>query len=104
MNELQDRRLFYALSRRVWEIREELDLLIGYIGFKFERREAKTPFKSDSHLPGTYRGGMVARLQRLLVQQPDGTFTPERGNSAPSAGNNGPRGLTPNWLALGISW
>jgi hypothetical protein len=74
MTELRHRPLFYALSRRVWELREELDLLIGYVGFKFEKRDAKTPFRSDFHLPGTYRGGMVARLQRLLVQQADGTF------------------------------
>jgi len=29
---------------------------------------------SDFHLPGTYRGGLVARLQQLLVQRQDGAF------------------------------
>ena len=76
MTELQHRPLFYALSRRIWELREELDLLTAYVGFKFEKRDAKTPFRSHFHLPGTYRGGMVARLQGLLVQQADGTFAP----------------------------
>jgi len=71
LNELRDRSLFYALSRRAWELREELDLLIGY----FEHRGGDASrYHSDSHLPGTFRGGTVARLQRLLTQQPDGTF------------------------------
>jgi hypothetical protein len=72
MTELRDRSLFHALSRRVWELREELDLLIGF----FERKDAEARYRSDSHLPGTYRGGTVARLQRILKQHPDGTFTP----------------------------
>jgi hypothetical protein len=66
--ELHDRSLFYALHRRAWELREELDLLITY--FKNET----TPFRSDSHSPGTFRGGIVARLQRILGQQADGSF------------------------------
>ena len=68
--ELKDRRLFYALSRRAWELREELDLRIGYL------ESAERPYRSGSHLPGTFRGGVVARLQRLLKQNEDGTFTP----------------------------
>lgn len=72
MAELKDRSLFYALSRRAWELREELDLLIAY----FDRKDSTAPYRSDSHLPGTFRGGMVARLQGLLTQRPDGTFIP----------------------------
>jgi protein O-GlcNAcase/histone acetyltransferase len=75
MTELRQRPLFHALSRRVWELREELDLLLGCVRLKAESPDAV--LRSDFHLPGTYRGGMVARLQRLLVQQPDGTFTPQ---------------------------
>ena len=46
-------------------------------GTPFQRECRRKPAcRSDFHLPGTYRGGMVARLQRLLVQHPDGTFTP----------------------------
>ena len=77
MTELHDRSLFYALSRRAWELREELDLLEQFVQFKCEGKNA--PFRSDSHLPGTYRGGMVVRLQRLLVQQLDGAFKPRAG-------------------------
>lgn len=78
--ELRARPLFYALSRRVWELREELDLLLGYARLKAEEPDA--PCRSDFHLPGTYRGGMVARLQRQFVQRPDGTFAPQAAEPA----------------------
>ena len=74
LTELRDRPLFYALSRRIWELREELDLLERYVGGKSESANHNVSCTSDFHLPGTYRGGMVARLQRLLIQRPDGTF------------------------------
>ncbi len=76
MAELRHRPLFYALSRRIWELREELDLLERYVEFKSRGGAADAACRSDFHLPVTYRGGMVPRLQRLLVQQPDGTFEP----------------------------
>jgi protein O-GlcNAcase/histone acetyltransferase len=75
VSDLRDRSLFYALSRRTWELREEMDLLDKHVRVM----SAAGPggrFSSDFHLPQTYRGGIVAQLQRLLVQQPDGTFAP----------------------------
>ncbi|MBI4663746.1 MAG: beta-N-acetylglucosaminidase domain-containing protein [Verrucomicrobia bacterium] len=76
MTELRQRPLFHALSRRIWELREELDLLERYVEFKSEHpgTSGDASFNSDFHLAGTYRGGMAARLQRLLVQQANGTF------------------------------
>jgi protein O-GlcNAcase/histone acetyltransferase len=71
--ELRDRPLFYALSRRIWELREEMDLLEQYVAGQRASDRPGAP-SLTSHLPGTYRGGMVARLQRLLVQRADGTF------------------------------
>ncbi|MEI2722303.1 MAG: beta-N-acetylglucosaminidase domain-containing protein [Verrucomicrobiota bacterium] len=76
LTELRHRPLFYALNRRVWELREELDLLDRYLAFKSSPGNQKAAYHPDSHLPGTYRGGMVARLQRLLVPQTDGTIAP----------------------------
>ncbi len=73
--EISHRPLFYALSRRVWELREELDLLENYVAFRADPQRAALPFHADFHLPGTYRGGLVPRLQRLLTQHPDGSFT-----------------------------
>jgi len=75
LTELRHRPLFYALSRRIWELREELDLLIKYVEGRRAGESHGIP-SLTSHLPGTYRGGLVAKLQRLLAQQPDGTFTP----------------------------
>jgi protein O-GlcNAcase/histone acetyltransferase len=75
LTELRHRSLFYALSRRIWELREEFDLLEQYVEAKSAIGRPGIP-SLTSHLPGTYRGGMVARLQRLLAQEPDGTFTP----------------------------
>ncbi|MBL9189430.1 MAG: beta-N-acetylglucosaminidase domain-containing protein [Opitutaceae bacterium] len=68
--DLRDRALFAALHRRAWELREELDLLDSYLA------APGRSVASDFHLPGTYRGGAVARLQRLLVPQADGTLAP----------------------------
>jgi protein O-GlcNAcase/histone acetyltransferase len=76
LTDLKDRSLFYALSRRVWELREELDLFDRYVEFKSQPGNTDAPFSSDFHLPGTYRGGFVARLQKLFPQRPDGTFVP----------------------------
>jgi protein O-GlcNAcase/histone acetyltransferase len=73
--QLKDRPLFYAMSRRIWDLREELDLLERYVGWTSGRPDPGAGWSSDFHLPGTYRGGFVARLQGLLTQQPDGTFT-----------------------------
>lgn len=83
--ELRDRSLFWALSRRVWELREELDLLLGYVQLQSDHGGTGAPARSDFHLPGTYRGGFVARLQRLLEQHPDGTFTPEGRDASTAA-------------------
>jgi protein O-GlcNAcase/histone acetyltransferase len=72
---LRDRPLFYALSRRIWELREELELLLHCAQLK--EQDPAVECRCDFHLPGAHRGGFVARLQRLLKQNPDGTFTPQ---------------------------
>ncbi len=84
MAELRNRPLFYALSRRIWELREELDLLEGYVRLGLTDPQGKTPRTSDFHLPGTYRGGMVPKLQTLLMQEPDGSFHPAGQSAAPA--------------------
>jgi protein O-GlcNAcase/histone acetyltransferase len=76
MTELRDRPLFHALSRRVWELREELDLLDRYVKQTQAAAAEGSPVSSDVHLEETYRGGMVARLQRLLKERPDSTPEP----------------------------
>jgi protein O-GlcNAcase/histone acetyltransferase len=80
LTELRHRPLFYALNRRVWELREELDLLERYFAFKSAPGNQNADYHPDSHLLDTYRGGMVARLQRLLVPQANGTIAPATEN------------------------
>ena len=80
--ELRGRPLFHALSRRLWELREEMDLLERFLQFHSEKRLPSDLFHSDFHLPGTYRGGMAARLQSLLAVQPDGSLRPSDGAAA----------------------
>lgn len=77
MSGVRRRSLFNALCRRLWDLREELDLLEGFVRFRREHPHAQA-FRSGSHLPGTWRGGMVARLQQLLEPQVDGTFRAAR--------------------------
>jgi hypothetical protein len=74
LTELTHRPLYHALLRRIWDLREEIDLLARYVDFKSRPGQADLPFQSDYHLPGTYRGGMITRLQTLLNRQPDGSL------------------------------
>ena len=76
LTELRHRRLFYALSRRIWELREELDFLERYLVFRMTHDAPHPEFNSEFHHWGTYRGGIVPRLQRLLARQPNGAFQP----------------------------
>ncbi|MBA2355146.1 MAG: beta-N-acetylglucosaminidase domain-containing protein [Acidobacteria bacterium] len=75
LSTLRDRALFHALHRRLWDLREELDLLIRVVEARLQTGDALPPFHSGAHLPGTCRGGMITRLQQLLAQHPDGAFT-----------------------------
>lgn len=71
LTQLDDRELFYAWSRRIWELREDLDLLVQF--FKQQQAGAvPARVKSEHHLPGTYRGGFVAKLQQKLFMKPTG--------------------------------
>jgi beta-N-acetylglucosaminidase len=75
---LRNRELFHAIHRRVWDLREELDLLIRVVTAMHAPTPPDDGLRSDFHLPHTYRGGVVSRLQGLLQQHDDGTFTPTR--------------------------
>ena len=69
---LWNRALFAALSRRAWDLREEMDLILTCANLK--NQDPAPELRSDFHLPRTYRGGMAQRLQGLLQQNEDGTF------------------------------
>lgn len=76
LTELRNRPLFHALSRRVWELREELDLFDRFLTFKSMPENRDRPFVSDFHLPKTYRGGLVPQLQQLLVPRGGESLAP----------------------------
>ena len=74
LTQLRDRELFYAWSRRAWELKEEMDLVATYLQQRRDGADAAEGIGSESHRPETYRGGFVAKLQGLLPMSPDGKF------------------------------
>ena len=72
---LRDRDLFYAWSRRAWDLKEELQLIDGFVRKKQFGDDDGGVFV-ETHLPGTYRGGAVARIQSLLDMNEQGRFRP----------------------------
>ncbi len=76
---IKDRPLFHAMGRRIWELREELDLLDRYVAWRQDPAKRGEPFRPDSHLLQVYRGGFVPRLQGLLEIRADGAFVPAVG-------------------------
>lgn len=74
LTQLKDRDLFYAWSRRAWELKEELEVIQGILKRKLAGDDDATGIPSETHLPGTYRGGIVAQLQRELLMDQSGRF------------------------------
>ena len=66
LTELRDRELFYAWSRRVWDLKEEVDLFSDVMTQKRQGGDLAIGIYSETHLPRTYRGGIVGDLRRLL--------------------------------------
>lgn len=83
--DLKDRGLFHAFHRRVWELREELDLIDRWWSHQIDPACAGTPFESDFHRPKTYRGGFVVRLQSFLKPRTDGSMEWTSTHSGPES-------------------
>jgi hypothetical protein len=66
ITELRYRPIFHALSRRIWELRDALDLLERYVAFRTTQRDQGTV--AEFKLPAPRYPGMVARLHQLVVQ------------------------------------
>ena len=75
LTELKDRELFYAWSRRAWELKEELQLIESFVA---KKKAGEALPKVESHLPGTYRGGILSNLQSLLAMDEQGRFSARR--------------------------
>ncbi len=74
LSQLHNRGLFYAWSRRIWELKEELDLIDQFVKAKQAGTLDPDGFASETHLPSTCRGGFVAGLQRHLIMTDSGRF------------------------------
>ncbi len=75
LTEVHRRELFYAFNRQVWELREELEMIEQYMDWKLAGGDPATQLcRSENYLPGTYRGGLVKRLQQLISFRGDGAL------------------------------
>jgi protein O-GlcNAcase/histone acetyltransferase len=72
LTELRDRELFDAWSRRVWALKEELLIIDAALAQKKAGRDLSAGIELESCLPGTFRGGILARLERFLTMDDDG--------------------------------
>jgi hypothetical protein len=66
LTELRDRDLFDAWSRRVWALKEELLIIDAALAQKKASRDIVEGIELEICLPGTFRGGTLAKLERFL--------------------------------------
>jgi len=83
VTELRDRELFYAWSRHVWELREELGLLGSWLERRKTGKDESQGFALEHHLPHTCRGGITAKLQRHTTMDTMGRFRANQRNANP---------------------
>jgi len=74
MTALENRELLHSLYRHGWELKEESALVRDYLVWLQGKPGPDDAFTSGEHRPGTCRGGLVARLQKLLPMEDNGTF------------------------------
>jgi protein O-GlcNAcase/histone acetyltransferase len=79
VTELRHRPLFHALFRRIWELRDVLDLIERYATLRLAAIDRDGGDHVDFHLPD--RGGIVARLERLLADH--ACIATDRGTTHP---------------------
>jgi protein O-GlcNAcase/histone acetyltransferase len=80
LTELCDRVLFDAWSRRVWDLKEEMQLVEATLAAKEAGRDIVEGVAFDSFLLGTFRGGILGKLTSFLAMNSQGTIrfrTPE---------------------------
>ncbi len=75
MTALEDRELLHAFYRQMWALKEEAHLWLRYLEWRAGTSPAGERFHSPELRPDTYRGGLVAELQRLLEIDAEGGIT-----------------------------
>lgn len=86
---LLNRELLHALYRHAWELKEEAILQRRFSEWLADGPAPGEEYVSGEHLPGTYRGGLAADLQRELPLTPKGGFA-RPGRWAPEVRRGGP--------------
>lgn len=74
LTRLENRELLHTVYRHVWELKEEANLLVGYLRWLQSGPAADARFFSAEHRAGTYRGGLAADVQHQLPMRRDGSF------------------------------
>jgi protein O-GlcNAcase/histone acetyltransferase len=72
LTELKNRELFDAWSRRVWALKEELLVIDAALAQKKAGRDLAAGIELECCLPGTFRGGILTKLERYLTVDGDG--------------------------------
>jgi protein O-GlcNAcase/histone acetyltransferase len=72
LTELRDRELFGAWSRRAWELKEEMHTINAALAQKKAGRDIVEGIELEHCLPGTFRGGILARLRQFLAMDAQG--------------------------------
>jgi protein O-GlcNAcase/histone acetyltransferase len=72
LTELRDRDLFDAWSRRVWELKEEMQLIEATLVQKEAGRDIVEGIALNSFLLGTFRGGILGKLTSFLSMDSQG--------------------------------
>jgi flagellar biosynthesis/type III secretory pathway chaperone len=73
LTELDNRDLLYSLYNYVWEIRHELDYLVGYLKW-VQAGKPDERFGKPDKIANTFRGGVAAEIERLLPMDETGAF------------------------------
>jgi protein O-GlcNAcase/histone acetyltransferase len=76
LTEMRDRELFAAWSRRAWQLKEELLTVSEALAQKATGHDITKGIKVEGCLPGTFRGGILAQLERRMSMDAHGKFRP----------------------------
>jgi protein O-GlcNAcase/histone acetyltransferase len=72
--ELRDRDLFDAWSRRIWELKEEMLVIDGVVAAREAGCDIADGVALDNYLLGTFRGGILGKITKLLEMSDEGRF------------------------------
>jgi protein O-GlcNAcase/histone acetyltransferase len=77
LSELRDRELFDAWSRHIWHLKEELQVIEAVLKQKIAGHDIVDGVALGQCLPGTFRGGTLAKLERMSRMDADGRIRVE---------------------------